>query len=177
MSLILNKVMSIKTVESFGTVDAKLEEVIGNFEAAKISFHSFGSKYTRIVPMSWLSLKDTVKTDVPKSGKAAVAKFVAGADVSADIQIDEVMTRKGIILEVGTNHIVVRTGYRVRMIPFDRLKSVEIADKDSSFGTTVPAIAAPAAAPIVRTVAPSRRPAAAPAPAPVAPAAPRRGRA
>jgi len=176
MSLILNKVMSIKTVESFGTVDAKIEEVYGT-ESAKISFHSFGSKYTRVVPMSWLSIKDTVKADAPKSGKAAVSKFAAGVEVSADIQIDEVMTRKGTILEVGVNHIVVRTGYRVRMIPFDRLKSVEIADKDSSFDTTVPAIAAPAAAPIVRTVAPSRRPAAAPAPAPVAPAAPRRGRA
>lgn len=128
MSTMLGQTVTIKTLESFGTVSATILELQGS--AAKISFKSIGSTYTMIVPVTWLS----VKTSDGKPGEIK-AKSV----VDANIQIEEVLTRKGKIMEIGATYLVAQTGGRIRMIPFSRIKDISVAAENLTTAV-VPAV-------------------------------------
>lgn len=135
MSTLLGQTVNIKTLESFGTVSATVLEISGS--AAKIKFKSSGSTYTMIVPVTWLS----VKTSDGSTGVIA-----AKATVDANIQVEEVLTRKGTILEIGATYLVAQTGGRIRMIPFSRIKDISVAAENVTTAVVPVAKAAPAKA-------------------------------
>jgi hypothetical protein len=152
--------VNLKIHETFGTVRGKLLGISG--ETAKITFVSFGSAYTMVVPTQWIFTKNT-------EGKSIDLK--AGVEVTANIEAADVWARKVTLLDLNSVGVLVEAGNRTRFFTWDRVKSldvpreVEAGAKKSNFGRVAKAVAPaakPAGKPALKVAA---RPAAPKAPA------------
>lgn len=170
---LVGKTLTLKIADVFGTVDAVIVELLGNNETARIQFKSYRSAYEMIVPVSWLFTKNT------SDDKNAFIKLAKGAEVKANIQLDEITTRKALVIGEGDGYLTVRTGSRTLVLPIASLKEAVVREDENlpaALPTTAPAARArPAAKPATvapAPVAPVRAgrsaPAAAAAPAPAA---------
>lgn len=151
--------VNLKIHETFGTVKGKLMAIQG--DTAKITFISFGSAYTMVVPSQWVFTKNT-------EGKPIDLK--PGVEITANIEAADVWTRKVKLLDLNSVGVLVEVGNRTRFFTWDRVKNLDVPREASENSGKAPAgkvasAKAPAAkAPAIASKVPGR-PAAPKAPA------------
>jgi hypothetical protein len=132
---LVGKTLILKIADVFGTVDATIVQMLGTAQA-KIHFKSYGSSYEMVVPVEWLFTKNTANE------QNAYVTLEKGAEVKANIQLDEITTRKVKVLGEGEGYLVVQAGSRVRVLPISSLKEAVVREEETlpaPLPTTAPA--------------------------------------
>ena len=136
ISDLIGQTVNFRIKETFGTVKAKLNKLDLANGVGTISFTSFGSMYTMIVPVTAISTKNT---------DGEISPIAQGADVIVTLDTAEVVSKKGTIEDINTIGVLVRFGNNVRFLTMDSIKELRVA-KDADVETKPAKAAKPVAA-------------------------------